>query len=261
MRRNVTRRSKMAVMSALPPFDILLVHGSAHLGHGAMPALASRFVVHATGTIDHALEAAREHGPRLIIIADDLPEARAMTLLRGLMPLWHGPYVLLGDARHDVAEQVVALEAGFDDVWPLDIDPRLALARARALMRRPQRDADIAPDGVQAFGLALDRTRRVASYAERSVTLSPREVDMLTALLQARGRVVERTGLRVADSLAPDLSPEAIDAVVVRLRRRLAELGADRLQIATVRGRGYSLQRRGAAAESTKPLASRGKRT
>jgi two-component system OmpR family response regulator len=251
----------MPAMSALPPFDILLACGSGRADRAAMSELGSRFDVRATGTIHQAIEAAREHSPRLIVIADDLPDARAMTLLRGLMPLWHGPYVLLGDVRHDVAEQVVALEAGFDDVWPAGIDPRLVLARARALMRRPLRGVEIAPDGVQAFGLALDRTRRVVSYADRTLTLSPREVDMLTALLQARGRTVERAGLRVADSLAPDVSPDAIGALVVRLRRRLAELGAADLHIVTARGRGYSLQRRDEGTAYQKTLASRQDRT
>ena len=45
-------------------------------------------------------------------IADDLPEARALTLLRALVPLWQGPYVLLADARREVAEDIIALEAG-----------------------------------------------------------------------------------------------------------------------------------------------------
>ncbi len=227
------------------PQTVVLVRAPAvHAGEAMLAEVRQRFVVAEAGTIDSALEMLREHCPSLVVLADDLPDARALTLLRGFTPLWRGPYVLLADRRHDIAEQIVALEAGFDDVWLPTMDARLALARARALVRRPVRIPDPAPDAVAAYGLVLDRTRRVLSYNDWQVALSPREVDVLTVLMQRRGQVVERSGFRVPDSIDPQVSPSAVDVVVFRLRQRLAEVGAPHVGIAASRGSGYALRPR-----------------
>jgi two-component system, OmpR family, response regulator TctD len=122
------------------------------------------------------------------------------------------------------------------------MDPRLAVARARALVRRPVRSADPAPDAVEAYGLVFDRTRRVLSYNDRDVSLSPRESDVLTVLMQRRGKVVERSNFHVPDSLAPQVSPSAVDLLVFRLRQRLGAVGAVHVGISSARGRGYALR-------------------
>jgi DNA-binding response OmpR family regulator len=224
---------------------VLLVRApTARAGEGVLAGLRQRFVVEEAGTINSALEMLHERCPGLVLLADDLPDARALTLLRGFTPLWRGPYVLLADERHDVAEQIVALEAGFDDVWTPAMDPRLVVARARALVRRPVRSADPAPDAVGAYGLVVDRTRRVLSYDDREVALSPREADVLTVLMQHPGRVVERSGFHVPDSLAVQVNPSAVDLIVFRLRQRLAVVAAEHVGIASARGRGYALRPR-----------------
>ena len=221
---------------------VLLVRvPTAHAGEAVLAGLRQRFVVEEAGTINSALEVLRERCPCIVLLADDLPDARALTLLRGFTPLWRGPYVLLADERHDVAEQIVALEAGFDDVWPPEMDPRLAVARARALVRR---SGDPAPDAVGAYGLVVDRTRRVLSYDDSEVALSPREAEVLTVLMQHPGRVVERFGFHVPDSLAVQVNPSAVDLIVFRLRQRLAEVAAAHVGIASARGRGYALRPR-----------------
>jgi DNA-binding response OmpR family regulator len=225
------------------PQTVLLVRApTARVGEAVLASLRQRFAIEEVGTIDLAIEVLRERCLGLVLLADDLADARALTLLRGFTPLWRGAYVLLADERHDVAEQIVALEAGFDDVWPPTMDPRLAVARARALVRRPVRSADPAPDAVEAYGLVFDRTRRVLSYNDRDVSLSPRESDVLTVLMQHRGKVVERSDFHVPDSLAPQVSPSAVDLLVFRLRQRLGAVGAAHVGISSARGRGYALR-------------------
>lgn len=239
-------------VSLLSPQLVLLVRAPlARAGEAALDGLRQRFSVHEAGSTDAALNALREHSPRLVLLADDLPDARALTLLRGFTPLWHGPYVCLVGDRDDVAEQIVALEAGFDDVWTSAMDPRLAVARARALIRRPVRTDDPWPDAVAAFGLVLDRTRRLLSYEQNETLLSPREVEVLGALVQRRGQVVERSDLNSPE--AAPVSPSAVDFVVFRLRQRLSDVRASHVVIASVRGHGYALRRKKTLGEGDTP--------
>ncbi len=232
-------------MSTPPPETVLLVRDSSGVaGEPALAQLQLRYAVLHAHEIGPALHVLREQCPRLVLIADDLPDARALTLLRGFVPLWPGPYVLLADARHDIGEQIVALESGFDDVWTASLDARLVVARARALIRRPVRTSELAPDALQVHGLVIDRTRRVLSYREREVALSPREADVLTVLMQHGGRIVERPDFRVADSIASQITPAAVDLVVFRLRQRLEAVAANHVSIVVARGRGYALRLR-----------------
>ena len=85
-------------------------------GFGPARELGQRFELKQARSLSSALTLLKAESPQIVLVADDLPEARALTLLRALVPLWQGPYVLLADAQRDVAEDIIALEAGFDDV-------------------------------------------------------------------------------------------------------------------------------------------------
>jgi two-component system KDP operon response regulator KdpE len=206
--------------------------------------LRQRFDVRIARSLAGAVDVLRSCSPQIVLIADDVPGAPAPTLLRELLSVWHGPYVLVAATRADVAEEILALEAGFDDIWTPAIDPRLALARARVLLRRSTRAADAVLGSMHAFGIALDRARRVASFQQREIALSPREAEVLTALLRHPGRVVERS---VFGAVGAPLSPAAVDVTVARLRQRLTALEARHVRIEPVRGRGYCLRLRAAS--------------
>jgi len=77
--------------------------------------------------------------------------------------------------------------------------------------------------------------------------LSPAQYRLLTALLDARGQVVSRE--EIVRTVWPDedvrgVSEQAIDALVRRLRERLAELDPQHEYIVTVRGHGFRLENR-----------------
>jgi len=212
--------------------------------------LRQRFDVRIAQSLADAVDTLRSCTPQIVLIADDVPGVTAPTLLRELLSMWHGPYVLIADTRADVAEQILALEAGFDDIWMPAIDPRLALARARVLLRRSTRAADAILGSMHAFGIALDRARRVVSFQQREVPLSPREAEVLTALLRHPGRVVERS---VFGAVGNPLTPAAVDVTVARLRQRLTALEARHVRIEPVRGRGYCLRLRAVSPPAVLP--------
>ncbi len=92
-------------------------------------------------------------------------------------------------------------------------------------------------------GLVVDEaTRRVAlGRRELEPPLSPQQFRLLALLVAAEGRVVSRQ--EVIEAVWPDalggVTDQAVDALVYRLRERLAELDGEHEYIVTVRGHGY----------------------
>jgi DNA-binding response OmpR family regulator len=92
--------------------------------------------------------------------------------------------------------------------------------------------------------LQLDTAARQARVGERIIELPPREYAMLEMLARRRDTVVSRVKLEQSlYSLDQDISSNALDAVVSRLRRRLAAAGAS-ARLRTVHGVGYAISGR-----------------
>ncbi len=224
-----------------PGHDVLMLCSAPSAWSRMVSLVLENHRVQQTSDIKAARAALGQAALRLVLIGDDLREARGLTVLRAFVSHWRGPSVLL-DRSEETGEAVVALEGGFDDVWSHRLDPRLVLARARVLMRQPLRPAGVAPTRIGANGLDLDRERRTLRYGEREVTLSARECDVMMLLIQSKGRVVERHTAVAPNAPFELIPPESLDQAVMRLRRRLADLGAIDVSLLTVRGEGFLLR-------------------
>jgi DNA-binding response OmpR family regulator len=95
-------------------------------------------------------------------------------------------------------------------------------------------------------GLSLDRLERqvVVNGRELVPPLSTAQYDFLALLAEGPGRVYSRQ--EIISAVWPDADPEgvsddAVDALVRRLRHRLAELDPEHEYIVTVRGYGFRL--------------------
>lgn len=102
-------------------------------------------------------------------------------------------------------------------------------------------------EGVTGSGVRLDKgTRRVwVRGQELDPPLSPAQYRLLELLVDADGKVASRDDVvRTVwpDDIEEGISEQAIDALVRRLRDRLAEADPDRQYIVTVRGHGFRLE-------------------
>ena len=96
-------------------------------------------------------------------------------------------------------------------------------------------------------GLHLDDTRRTVAVAGKALDppLSLAQYRLLHALVQADGAVVTRE--EIVHVVWPEahgegVSEQAIDALVRRLRERLAEIDSEHQYIVTVRGHGFRFE-------------------
>jgi DNA-binding winged helix-turn-helix (wHTH) protein len=95
-------------------------------------------------------------------------------------------------------------------------------------------------------GLRLDKAQRRVWIDDHELEppLSLAQYRLLELLCDAGGRVVSREEVVAAvwpEAVEEGVSEQAIDALVRRLRDRLAELGQDHEYIVTVRGHGFRL--------------------
>jgi DNA-binding response OmpR family regulator len=165
-------------------------------------------------------------------------------------------YVMMLTARDGEADIVLALEAGADDYVTKPVGIAELRSRVRAALRRlaaPRAVASGQPNGGAATpedlvlrhgDLALDPAARTVRLGETALALTVSEFAVLEALLRARGSVLTRQQLLQAifgDDAYRD--PRAIDVHVHHIREKLQRAGGDGASIATVRGRGYRVDR------------------
>ena len=73
------------------------------------------------------------------------------------------------------------------------------------------------------------------------ISLAPAELQIMLSLVRAKGCTARRTALELAGwGLSDAVTPNALDVVVHRLRKKLAAIDS-RLQLVNVRGQGYAL--------------------
>jgi phosphate regulon transcriptional regulator PhoB len=149
------------------------------------------------------------------------------------------PIIML-TARADEIDRVVGLEMGADDYVVKPFSPKELVARVRAVLRRARGGEPGRPLAVG--GVSLDAARHVVTVDGRPVELTPKEFDLLQALLEAAGRVLSREHLlnRVwGYAQADEIESRTVD---VHIRRLRAKLGAEEGRIATIKGVGYRFE-------------------
>jgi len=149
------------------------------------------------------------------------------------------PPAIIQTARGALEDRVTGLDAGADDyvVKPVELD-ELA-ARIRALLRRPGPRAQTV---LESGALQFDTTNRTALCGGRKMELSRREADLLELLMRRAGTVVHRDTIEQAIyNFNEPVTPNAVEAAISRLRRKLEEAGG-RQCLHTIRGIGYMLR-------------------
>jgi DNA-binding response OmpR family regulator len=189
---------------------------------------------------NQALAAADRARPDLVILDWMLPGLDGLTVCRELRRKHLMPILML-TARGDVADRVTGLEVGADDYLGKPFSIVELAARVAALLRRVALDtASSSSDPAQPLTFAtlvLDLAGHRATLGGKSLDLSRREMDLLELLLRHPGRTFSRDFL-LERLWGPDFDglDRAVDTQMVRLRRKLGDLG---VCMETVWGVGY----------------------
>lgn len=173
-----------------------------------------------------------------VILDLGLPDGDGLTILKEVRRRNDPVPILVLTARSGVSDRVNGLRSGADDylVKPFAYDE--LVARLEALLRRP---SQLAGRSLQFANLVLDTQSHEIFIDGTPQIITSREMAVLELLMSRKGRVVPKK--MVEDhifGLAGEVSSNAIEVYVHRLRRQLSERGA-RVVIHTIRGVGYLL--------------------
>jgi DNA-binding response OmpR family regulator len=220
---------------------ILLVEDDPALAREIIRALErEHWPLDHVSSLADAFEAVIQFPYRAILLDRTLPDGDGIALVPAAKSRPSRPSIIFLTARDEVIDRIEGLDAGADDYLVKPFALEELLARLRAACRRPA--AGVAPGPIEAGRLSFDPVSREVRIAERPLVLPRRELALLELLVRRSGRVVQRTHL---DSelygFDADVSPNALETLVSRLRRRLEEAEAG-LQLRTIRGVGYMLQ-------------------
>jgi DNA-binding response OmpR family regulator len=233
----------------MPPRDdrplVLIVEDEENIASFARMYLeaAGYQVMHALRG-DEGLRMAQDHRPALLVLDLMLPGIDGYEVTRRLRQsdaVAQTPIIML-TARDDAVDKVVGLELGADDYLTKPFNPRELVARVRAVLRRSEAPVSgpVAADApvLEIDGLRIEVGPRETYVAGQGVALTPKEFDLLVALVENRGLVLTREQLLervwgytfLGDS-------RTIDVHVRQLRKKLGEA----CPIQTVWGTGYKV--------------------
>ncbi len=187
-----------------------------------------------------AIDQATGHGADVVLVNLDFDHGRGVTLCKYLRARSYvGPLLVWGERRREDVLQ--AYEFGVDDFIIEPFDPREAIARMRAVVRRFER-FDSRRIGLLRVGsaeLSVGKLSfRIAGGPE--IQISPIETRILEVLMRNREIVLSPEALRrnVWDDEV-DVGANRIQVYVMRLRRKIEPDPNNPTLIHTIRGLGY----------------------
>lgn len=194
------------------------------------------------GDGDTALRLAREHRPDLMVLDLMLPGVDGLEICRLLRrdQSTASIAIIMLTAKAEEVDRIVGLEMGADDYVVKPFSPRELVARVKAVLRRGQVPSS---DVIRRVGtLEVDEAKRQVRVEGKRVELTVKEFDLLCALMQAKGRVLNRE--QILESVwgyanAVDIESRTVDVHIRRLREKL---GQESERVVTVKGVGYSFE-------------------
>lgn len=199
---------------------------------------------------DQAINRILNENPDLIILDLMLPGLSGLEICKQIRSTYSMPIIML-TAMGDDIDQVVGLELGADDYIPKPVQPRLLLARIRAMLRRvtntQSKQENINNENLNdkktkyKFGdLEICKSSWEVHVKGKLVKVSNMEFELLWLLVSNAGTILSRdeilTSLR---GIGYDGLNRAIDITISRLRKKIGDGTQPPKLIKTIHRKGY----------------------
>jgi DNA-binding response OmpR family regulator len=224
---------------------VLLVEDNAHLAYGLKNNLeieGYRVLVADDGPT--GLELTRRERPDLVVLDLMLPGLDGFRVLKAIRERGDRTPVLVLTARGQEDDKVRGLKLGADDYVTKPFGVLELLARIEALFRRATDQWASRAAPVRFGAIEIDPGSRTVRRGGEPVGLTPKEFDLLWALVQANGAAVSRARLMERIwSYETDVLSRTVDTHIAELRRKLEANPGEPRHLLTVRKVGYRLER------------------
>jgi DNA-binding response OmpR family regulator len=216
----------------------MLVEDDARLAELVIEYLSGyEFAVDVVARGDVALERFKATTPDVVVLDLMLPGLDGMVVCRQIRELSAVPILIL-TAREDSYDEVSGLEQGADDFVNKPVQPRVLLARLRALLRRAQVKPGPDVQVLQFGALSISTSDRTVVWRGEPCVLSNTEYKLLLVLAEAAGQVLSRDALlKKLRGIEFDGLDRSIDNCISKLRRKFDDANSEKIK--TVWGEGY----------------------
>jgi two-component system, OmpR family, alkaline phosphatase synthesis response regulator PhoP len=225
---------------------ILIVEDNPDLAYGLRTGLEIEgYEVQVAEDGETGLDRARSWTPDLVMLDLMLPGMDGYRVLKTLREGGSDVPVLILTARGEEADKVLGFRLGADDYVTKPCGVLELLARVGALLRRSRlAERGSAADGHEHFGtVEINPASRTVTKEGTPVALSPKEFDLLLALVRRRGAVASRVELlREVWGHRVEVMTRTVDIHIAELRRKLEHDPSQPRHILTVWKAGYRLE-------------------
>ncbi|MEH7075749.1 response regulator transcription factor [Neobacillus drentensis] len=182
----------------------------------------------------------------LILLDVMLPEMNGIEVLRRIRKENSLLPVILLTARNMTLDKVAGLDQGANDYITKPFEMEELLARIRACLRQCSNVvmASQSDDTILEIGdLTVNLDTREVTRGKTSITLTPKEFDLLVYLLSNKNRIVTRESILLhVWGYEYEGETNVIDVFIRHLRKKIEEGFSDPTIIQTVRGIGYTVR-------------------
>lgn len=201
----------------------------------------NKFTVDIVHNGNDAWNYVRQMDYNVVVLDIMMPEIDGLEVLRRMRSQKMTVPVLLLTAKAEIEDRVTGLNAGADDYLPKPFAASELIARVKALSRRSMNYSDsILREG----NISLDCNCYELSANGRSVRLNNKEYQLMELFMSNPRRIFSTD--HMMEKIWGNDSDAGMDVVwtyIGFLRKKLRELDAD-VEIKTIRGAGYSLERK-----------------
>lgn len=222
-------------------FDICVIEDNADLNTLLVQTLqASGYRAYGAPSVETLERLLLERQPDIFVLDLNLPGEDGTSFARRVRASRPEAGIIMLTARNDMDERRKGYETGADIYLtkPSSVDELLgavgALARriGKALPSSGPTDAD---------AITLNQRKLELGGPQGKVRLSAEEADILAAAAARPDGRISIEDIRTALNRGEDLSKSAIEIKIVRLRKKITEVGIADRAIASVRNQGYHL--------------------
>lgn len=173
----------------------------------------------------------------LIILDVMMPKMNGFVFLEKIRSVSSVPVILL-TAKAEEDDKLQGYEFGADDYMTKPFSPKVLVAKSKALLKRTKKNVD---SSYQEFnGLTINKLSHEVKVDNKSISLSPKEYELLLYLISNEGIALSR------DTILDNVwgidyygDIRTVDTNIKRLREKLLNKSG---YIVTVRGSGYKFE-------------------
>ena len=220
--------------------EILLVEDDPVLGRGLVLNLeAEGYKVHWFKDLKTVNEARSQLNTSLLILDLNLPDGNGLDLLKKMRGESNKTPVIILTAQTDEDSVVEGLQSGANDYVRKPFGNKELLARVKTVLRDPIPGTP----QIRYGDLVVLSEKRKVVYGDKEVDLNRREFDILSYFIDHAESVVTRDALLQMLDKDREIYDRTIDSHVSHVRSRLKQAGITSVQISSVYGVGYRLEK------------------